>query len=367
MKKLLVLVICIICFVFALKHYFDYKKKQQVDLPPSVENTFTVSDPDISESVLRVPHVEDNEKLKQDKAKQKTEKKALNNRLYKVFRQLIKDNGSWPLAKSPDYWIISGFIKKDLYDKAIMACVEALNKPQPDHFSLYFDWFHLQLKFYLWLKKPAQEIEKQVRSALNEKTSGYPSSFLDREFQLGLGFVASDTEHEIFPAKSDLLASMTAKLKFSANKPSLINRTIYTDLKRLEGYYNKLCKLANKKIPKKEFHKTYAAVDYVYQERMLINPDRQAAGGSSKSNLVNIEKYWHLPQIPVVAGFPVVFNRTYWLSPFGFGVQETEKIENGFLPKDSIFEAWSAYFMVESSDINRIIDRIKLMEFKIGN
>lgn len=369
MKKLLVLVICIICFIFALKHYFDYNKKLQKELPPSVENTFTVSDPDLSESFIKVPKVEEGEKLEQDKPDRKSKNNLGNNRLYRVMKRLVNDYNKWPLTKCPDYWLVSGFINKNQYKKANIACLQALKKPQPDHFSLYFDWLQLQFEFYFWLQKPAEEMTKQVRSALNDKTSGYPSAFADREFRLGLGFVASDTLYANFPSQKSLLASMTSKLQLVAKNPALINRMFYSDLKLLESYYNKLCRLANKKVPKKEFHKTYAAVDYVFQEKMLINSDRQATGGASKSNLVNIEKYWHLPQIPVFGGFPVVFNRTYWLNPFGFGINEAEKDKDkdDFLPKDSLFEAWSAYFMVESSPINRIIDRIKLMEFKLGN
>jgi hypothetical protein len=370
-KKIIVVLILIPVFILSVLHYKNYQKKIISEVEQPSENTFTISSSAQSSEMQSAA-----QKLQ---ATASTELPAKTNVVSgkikkpefpfaKVAANSKKDNELWPIRKNPDYWLIKSFVNNKKIDQAAKICDEALIKPLPAHFRVFFSWLLIRLKFTAWLGQNDNEIETQVRERLKAVLEGSPSRFNQLEFRLGTGFVASAGQFLDFPDRKTLLSSATLALHELVDKPDKFAIFLVRDLEKMNDYYQKLRIFADKGLPEEEFFGRYAEVDYLFQERRLIPGNSPFASAQIKKNIGFIENNWRCRQIPLAFGKPFIFDRNHWTCPFYFGnygITASETNEPG--SSDAMQETWSAYFLQQPEDFEKLLQQMNLMELESGN
>lgn len=260
-----------------------------------------------------------------------------------LAKKLAADFLLWPLAKNPDFWLLTAYLRRQNWQKADKIVEEALRKPQPWHFRFAFTWLSARIKFIIWLEQKPDAIAGQVKDALASSLGGFPTIFAGKKLIPGIGYLASDsTVIAVIPAQAELVASAAELLLSVVNESEHFARRFLAIRVNSQRYCQKLCRSANMLLEPPEISERYAAVDYVYQARLLqMSNIGVVRGGGAESARADFEEGWSLPNLPVCSGHLLVFSRNQWHC----ALHESLDVELETNPQDFLNEAWSTFLL----------------------
>ncbi|MBU1108247.1 MAG: hypothetical protein KKB51_16360 [Candidatus Riflebacteria bacterium] len=346
MKRLEIILLLVIIVFFGATAYYFHNKYYRADLPENIaplESIFSIE--------VAGPHqLPDEKKLVAEVADTSTASSAV--AAYETTptsidlvtgKKLSNDLLLWPLNKNPDFWLLRAYVRQQNWQVAAQVIEEALKKPQPWHLRFAFGWFASRIEFIRWLEQKPELIAGQVKDAVSAMVGDFPETFSGKGFALGVGYLASDSEKiMVVPAQSELIASVAAMLLSFVNDSDHFVRCFLRNQIRSQRYCQKLCRSANMLLEPPEISERYAAVDYLYQARLLQMANLGVVSRVSAETLrSDIEENWSLPNLPVCSGHLLTFSRNQWGCP----LHESLDVPLEADAEDFIDGAWAVFLL----------------------
>lgn len=342
MKKVkFVLMGIIIVFFSSISYYYQYCDKSLPENIQPFESVFSIDTPE--QGFLNTEAKVGSGTDLTGALKPSIVRSRPSNQDFEIGKKLAADLSLWPLSQNPDFWLLRAHVRREDWPKAMQALKEALEKPQPWHFRFAFSWILTRIEFILWLKQPPDNLARQIKNSLTTLAGDFPAIFADKQFKLGVGYLASDSKEALeFPSSGQLLASTSAALLTLVYKPDNFARWFLQDQTKSQRYCQKLRRSMNILITQPEISERYAAVDYVYQSRQLYTGNMQVAGVNiNKTIKTDLEKNWNRPNLPICCGRLLSLSRNQWVC----SLHESLDVSLATDADDFMLEAWSGFLL----------------------
>lgn len=345
MKRLEKILLLVIIVFFGALIYYHHNRSYRKDLPENIaplESVFSIEAANPEQLPVEEPVMQNIDVPLASVTASSVEARPASVDLA-LGKKLTDDLLLWPLNKNPDFWLLRAHIRQQNWQAASKVIEETMKKPQPWHLRFIFAWFSSRIKFIIWLNQRPELTAVQVKDDLSAVIGDFPTIFADRDFVLGAGFIASDSKDIVAaPTQSDLVASVSVILLSIVNETDKFVRRFLSDQIKSRKRCQKLCRSANVLLKPPEISERYAAVDYLYQARLLqmanLGVVRDVATETLRSD---IEENWGLPNLPICSGHLLIFSRNQWCC----SLHESLDVELEADAEDFINEAWATFLL----------------------